>query len=611
MDAASLRAELKGWERAFREANGREPGVDDIRRLPHIADKYKLYKKLSKLRPASAAPSSDPPSTPPRPPPKLQQLPTKTRAVHVPPPTASANPFSPSKPKPPSPAKRGGGDEAPPPALLPNPFVTPAKGKPRPNRRQQQDDNPFGLPSTPAARTPPPASIFAGALPDALALVDPAPATRIAQDQPRAGPSSAVIRARKRLRGEPVSPSPVKDKRRRLASSHTQLPAWPSAHARRSAATMLPSSESEPEDEASFIDDSPVKQPPGFKLLFEEAHSPSRRTSRSNSRSSGEGSISVPDVPRTSSSRGTSVFDDDDDDPPPLKPKHAAKNTALPRALLPGKDNIFSEVVPERVLAEQRRREQQEAAKLAKRKGKRKATEKPVARTEAPTRPKSDESTGPIGLIPPSPPPPTEEEKRKRYKARAVYHNGANAKRSRMDDGQEEEEEEEESNEEPAAVKVYDWSWSHRHPPAAAETETQTQEEALGDGFDLDDPSLGMSLGLFSRKFTPRKDPAADPDLLPSPLPYDFGGTAGGEEGKFEIDLPDHLRSVLSIGLGAREEREEKKLARGVLSGDARVGHKGGPIWGVGELGEESGDEEEAGEEDWEGEGVPWEVGEL
>ena len=35
-DLATVRAEIKGWERSFRATQGREPTVDDIKRLPDI-----------------------------------------------------------------------------------------------------------------------------------------------------------------------------------------------------------------------------------------------------------------------------------------------------------------------------------------------------------------------------------------------------------------------------------------------------------------------------------------------------------------------------------------------------------------------------------------------
>jgi len=92
-------------------------------------------------------------------------------------------------------------------------------------------------------------------------------------------------------------------------------------------------------------------------------------------------------------------------------------------------------------------------------------------------------------------------------------------------------------------------------------------------------------------------------------------------EDKFEVDLPDKLRSVLALESSepkARNFREER-LVKALVSG-TRATHydpgKGGEIWDVGEdnPGRETDpdfprDTEE--EDDWEGEPVPWEVGEL
>jgi hypothetical protein len=498
--------------------------------------------------------------------------------------------------------------------LLPNPFVTPAKGRPRPSRRPSPDDaNPFVL--VPAqAGTPPSrsqASIFSRALPDARSLVDPAPAStrgglpsgsQADPEDAQPGPSSAVVRARKRLRGEPVSPSPAKDKRRRLALA-------PSRNPYSGGAALLASSDSEEEEDAAYVDDSPVKPAAaGFKLLFDEAVTrPSRASSRSRS-------SSAPDVPRTSSSPSTSVLggdDDDSEDSAPAerrpKPRHAAQSR-VPRRALPGKDDLFSEVVPPRVLAEQMRAEEEEARR-AKTKGKRKAGRQETVRAPRPPEPKGSS----LGLIPPSPPPPGEEEKKKRCRDRARSGPAKRAKMQPEGDEEGEEEDEEESASEDKDVKVYEWSWSRRHPPEGGAEEAPAQ--AYGDGFDLDDPGLGVSLGLFSRKFTPRKDPAGDADLLPSPVPYSLGG--GGDErnarGEFAVDLPEHLRTVLSIA--PARDGAERRLVKGVLSGDARAGHKGGPIWDVGEMDEEEEGvgalESEGQDDEWEGEGVPWEVGEL
>ncbi|KAK2461609.1 hypothetical protein APHAL10511_006072 [Amanita phalloides] len=183
----AVRAEIKLWEKAFRASNGRNPTVDDIRALPTIADKYRLYKRLSK-----------------------QALPDTSRPVHSTAPLAACNPFSPAKNK--------GKNKAEPPAAR-NPFSTPTKSA----RGQSLLDSPTEL--------------------------------------------SAVSRARKRLRGEPVSPTPNKEKRQRT-SSYPKLPM--PALDDDSTTTSLHKSGS------TVIGESPVKQSAGnkFTVLFEETLPP-------------------------------------------------------------------------------------------------------------------------------------------------------------------------------------------------------------------------------------------------------------------------------------------------------------------------------------------------
>ena len=96
-----------------------------------------------------------------------------------------------------------------------------------------------------------------------------------------------------------------------------------------------------------------------------------------------------------------------------------------------------------------------------------------------------------------------------------------------------------------------------------------------------------------------------------------------GFGGKIEVDLPDKLRDVLAldvVDMEARDKHAERVVEK--LLYNRRTVHydpdKGGEIWGVGEDskptrirwdGEAIPDTE--GEEDWEGEPVPWEVAEL
>ncbi|KAF8445762.1 hypothetical protein L210DRAFT_3528349 [Boletus edulis BED1] len=83
--------------------------------------------------------------------------------------------------------------------------------------------------------------------------------------------------------------------------------------------------------------------------------------------------------------------------------------------------------------------------------------------------------------------------------------------------------------------------------------------------------------------------------------------------GTLTVDLPDKFRRVLAISPVQCQNSTEERVVRGLLYGD-RVGHfhptRGGDIWDAGETDEGAlGDAET--EDDWEGEPVPWEVGEL
>lgn len=83
--------------------------------------------------------------------------------------------------------------------------------------------------------------------------------------------------------------------------------------------------------------------------------------------------------------------------------------------------------------------------------------------------------------------------------------------------------------------------------------------------------------------------------------------------GTFSVDLPDKFRRVLAISPSRCQNITEERVVRGLLYGD-RVGHydpsRGGSIWDAGETDEGAQGDVET-EDDWEGEPVPWEVGEL
>ena len=111
---------------------------------------------------------------------------------------------------------------------------------------------------------------------------------------------------------------------------------------------------------------------------------------------------------------------------------------------------------------------------------------------------------------------------------------------------------------------------------------------------------------------------AVDPELQPFHL---RGGTAGSPARssspsleKFEIDLPEEMRKILALSPreAEKEKDEEDLVVKGLMRGQRRGGAE---VWAPGEVGGESEASDEGitqvVEEDWESEGVPWEVAEL
>lgn len=126
-------------------------------------------------------------------------------------------------------------------------------------------------------------------------------------------------------------------------------------------------------------------------------------------------------------------------------------------------------------------------------------------------------------------------------------------------------------------VTIREWSWQRRG------TSRATSMEEL-------DPIIG--LGAHDRPSSP-------------------GTMSHDAPGDFEVDLPDDLRCLLAISPSKAHTTRDISMVRGVLYGQRTSNYdaeKGGDIWGVGEIGEAS---DSQAEDDWEGEPVPWETGEL
>jgi hypothetical protein len=545
----------------------------------YLAEKYKLYKKLSK---AAATAAETQPGAPPSTPQKRDSRPllllSKPRVVEPTAPLALYNPFSPVKSK----AKQKHTSTRPPEDFRrSNIFASPSK---------------LGKPKLVDSREPSP-----DVLPEIL-LFQPI-ASSSAQLHPPA--ENAVSRARKRLRGEPVSPSPNKEKRRRVGSSQTSLP-----FAKLGASAPAIDGDDDDLDVAgeansSFVDDSPVKVPAGgksFKLLFEESlpknGASKRKSSLSRSKTT---SASVGLFGDRAASGGTLVGAGADQDLGAIveggvnqaKSDHPKNGIAVTPAVsasgwLPGKDDLFSEgIAPpyENIQKPETRRHsplESEARKAAKR-----SLSDAEDNTEGDRRKTQSLHITAPKLLPPSPP----AESSLRGSSSNFRGKGKAGSRKKVKVQEEvDEEEDDESMDERMVRRIRRIA----QKPSADDPD-----------FDFDSDAVLAPKGhRGSRDPQPVsqvQDDSASPNYPDS------------ETGRFEVDLPDKLRRVLAFSHSSKSrESKAERVVRGLLSG-RRATHydpvKGGEIWDVGEEDQIRGDTE--GEDDWEGEGVPWEVGEL
>ncbi|TFK36895.1 hypothetical protein BDQ12DRAFT_724720 [Crucibulum laeve] len=551
-DLPTLRAQLKMWERSFNTLHGRNPTVDDIKRDPAIAEKYKLHKKLSKLSQLSASDvassaskskssTSNPPSTPPHPSilpearPSL--LPAQSRTIETTAPLASFNPFSPHKK-----GKQKAAPGRPDPSVRSNPFASPSNSKHASrvfiNRSPSLD--PF--PQVDHAINP--SSLFSLALPPL--------------------PNSAVSRARKRLRGEPVSPSPNKDKRRRV-TSQTTLP-FPKFD-------LNASSDEEDEEgfeaaNSSFVDDSPMKgvrETKSFKLLFGETITPMGDLSGIN--------------PSSSQSKAKQAAFTAEDH---ITSHHVASKVHRISSV---KSGIPPSTAPKHKSTTSKRQASQGRI----------ATKRQLSDTEMEVDEPSNRS--PVmkqRMIPPSPAPTSTFSRNVNAKSKKTGKAAVTGrKRVKVVEADEDGSKSDDSEDILTRLKVIDRTKLRHIPAPPADT----------DNDDILAPDASSHLD-YARSAAPRGH-----------------GPFNQDDGKFEVDLPDKLRRVLALQpLESRTRHSQaERMAKGLIYGQ-RVGHydprRGGEIWGVGEddatvNGQQEEKVDTEGEDDWEGEPVPWEVGEL
>jgi hypothetical protein len=524
--------------------------------IPSVADKYKLYKKLSKLGNASRSLPENaivPPTTPPRsgtPKPETtvsiipKSRPVKTETASL------SNPFSP--------VKSGQKIAAPLSFSGPaNPFATPPKPKPVLSSPNTPSPDPFYPIQTLTDITCPPHHSL---------------------------PNNTVLRARKRLRGEPVSPSPVKQKRQRVLDSAPKL-------------STLTAEDSDIDDRAaaeqadsSFVADSPMKPPPkggAFKLLFEGgAGDVTTQASRVRSqigpdntghglffsKSQREGSMSKPsgsDTPsddhqtyKTKAQEGSSNKESTSSKSRTAKRLYSNRfgksdrfggagqsETGSSKTML-ATPTVYMEEGPQGITGAKRS----------------------LADTESDAPGALDPNHRPA-LLPPSPPLAgcsSSYARTGKGKTKKPIH-----KREKFS----EDSGDEDQGGTDLHVKVREWGWQNRKTSHTRDTSTD----------DLD------SILDFNARDRPSSPELVTEDTL----------------GDFEVNLPDDLHRLLAISPSKAHTTRDISMARGVLYGERTSNYdaqRGGDIWDVGEIGEASDPE---AEDDWEGEPVPWETGEL
>ncbi|KAK1228503.1 hypothetical protein PQX77_008443 [Marasmius sp. AFHP31] len=630
-DLASVRAEIKAWERSFKDENDRLPSVDDIRRNSSIANKYRLYKKLTKTSQQAAIPKSRP---------------TQQTA-----PLSSFNPFSPTKNKgklPESPLRSRTSRPN-------NPFTTPSKSIAKLRVRESSP--------SPAPQTRPATSTSASATTVNLSI---APSNALPD------PPSAVVRARKRLRGEPVSPSPNKDKRRRVHSSQQSILAFARRRDSGSSSSDDEGDIGEGKTGSSFIDDSPMKKRPGgksFQTLFEDVgtvrtsntrlQSALERAKSSNSSTGFFGrpakdasSISFDDEMDWEMGDETSVGREKAESR--LKPVNGKQRL---KRWAPTKDNLHaadpSTSNPEPSKAEN------VGKKPAKRVTMSDASDEEPG--EGVNRSRSTSAKPTVSLLPPSPPPAdTSSSHNSRSSGSALMNSKAKANRKKAKlsakDREDYEDGDSSASEGNANIKVRLRSFTRGVTPAIGEVGDMDVKMEGGDneatgGVDVDldpDPILRYfrppqrvngggftsfissegedDLGDSDDHFT---EPGLDDTRTQPGQPKKRGDTRDG--GLLEIDLPDQMKHFLALSaseIHARDDRLREEMVVESLLYGRRAGHydgsRGGEIWDVGDVsGPEEGDggelvgsrhkhaEPDGEEDDWEGEPVPWEIGEL
>jgi hypothetical protein len=493
----------------------------------------------------TASPSTPPRTTRPKDPPSL--IPSRSGAVQPNGPLSAFNPFSPQK----KPRDKNGRKE-----IDHSSLVTPSKLFGKTSSRARTRTRSLSPDLFPHMNQIQPSS---------------SPSSSVFSLNPPQVPAGAVSRARKRLRGEPVSPSPNKDKRRRVIP--TTAISFPRLNL-----NAADTDDEQHNTDTSFVDNSPLKAPfsgKSFSRLFEES------------------ATSLDNLPTVSKTQELSSFCIDDVPGPFM---HGAANSIRRTKEVLGKRQPAKLDANQPCFIDLATNHPSKSLTTVESGSISQAKVESNANRSSTKRPFSDDEPPAIiprtrsPLLPPSPPLTNT---LGRASAKPLKHKGnskTNKGRKKMKIDEKPDSQDSDDLEPTATLRIV-----HR------KTTRPLHEVEDMDDFKLDsDPIIGYA-----------RFPALHPS---SPI------TDGLHHGSIEIDLPDKLRSVLALrsSVSKAQVSEEDQLVKGLLYG-RRVTHydpnKGGEIWDVGEddLGglDEDRNRYTDGEDEWECEPVPWEVGEL
>lgn len=342
-------------------------------------------------------------------------------------------------------------------------------------------------------------------------------------DPPRSG--RAFSKARKRLRGDSVSPSPKKQ---------------------RFSTLKLDEELDGGEGDQSFVDESPVKPATNgknFVTLFEEERisapnfSGKARSSSTvaSARSGTKKRVILPSQAESSQGKLSKA----------VKPSKRSFNGS---SEIPSGEPDFHEPIT------------MTASAGLKRRG-------PDGHDSASSPPGSAYAT-PMSLLPPS---PTQEQLK--YQKMTVKDLMKKRKKMNTLDGLDFEDQEDES------IDVVELELMPKHKATSRHSSDDDEDR------------------FFMKAFARRADDQVFDDSQREP------------EHELDVHLPEELRDVLHISSSQTAEMKERAIAESLLKGEST--HSGQiAVWGVGEVTrpELMGSDDE---EDWEGEGLAWEVGEL